>query len=444
MEIRFGIQSAEHQSRPVSSQKMINCYLEATPPGSKSPAAVIPSYGIEEFNDITDLKGGSFINGVMYVVGDGGLYSIDSNGAETLLTTFAHAQPAQIIGDAVGNIVIITDGNGYVWNGTTLTQINDVDFPNARWMGLINGYYITSDRNTGYIYSSELTYDPTSWLANDRDNADLNPDNILWGMVDKRELYLFGDKSTEIWYYDAGSNFPFAPVPNGSFNIGIMCEYAAGTIGNSIYFMGNDGIVYELNGYTPVRISTHSIESKIEGFTKSCRCLTWSESGHAMVGFKFAEGTIVYDLSTQLWNYRRTYNSKTWDVDFIINGYGGYYTGGPTLGKLTPDLFTEYGDILRAECQSAAVYNKNNLLPHDRLELIFETGVGDAQVMLEFSDDGGRTWSNEIWEGLGSTGEYAHRVMFYRLGSSRDRVYNYSISDPYRRILISANLNEWS
>jgi len=445
MEIRFGVQSAEHQSKPVSAQRMINCYLETAPIAAKTQAIVISSYGIAEFNDISEMQGAGYIANTLYVVGDGGLYSINESGVESLLTGFAHSGQVQVLGDVLGNVVLLIGetGRGYVWNGASLAEITDAEFPDAPWMGLLNSFYIAIDRGTGYMYSSTSSNDPTGWLALDSDNADSSPDNLIWGLIDKKEAIMFGTESTEFWYYSGGTTFPFSPVPNGYFDIGIMSEHAAGRISNAVFFMGNDGIVYQVNGYNPQRISNHAIEQDIEGWGRSCKCFTWTESGHAVVGFKFAEGMIVYDLSTQLWHKRETYLKKTWDIDFVVNAYGRHFTGGETLGELTPDLFTEYGDTLRALCSSSAVYDKNNLVAHDRLELVFETGIGDAQVMLRFSDDGGRTWSNEKWSGLGAVGKYAHRVIYNRLGSSRDRVYEYSISDPYRRTMISANLNEW-
>jgi hypothetical protein len=76
---------------------------------------------------------------------------------------------------------------------------------------------------------------------------------------------------------------------------------------------------------------------------------------------------------------------------------------------------------------------------------VFEQGVGlitgqgsDPQVMLQFSDDGGRTWSSERWRSLGRIGEYRTRTRWLRNGSARDRIYRYAMSDPVRRNLILA------
>lgn len=47
----------------------------------------------------------------------------------------------------------------------------------------------------------------------------------------------------------------------------------------------------------------------------------------------------------------------------------------------------------------------------------------ESLVGLQYSDDGGKTWSNQRFVSLGFQGEYKKRVIFYRLGMSRNRVF---------------------
>jgi len=70
-------------------------------------------------------------------------------------------------------------------------------------------------------------------------------------------------------------------------------------------------------------------------------------------------------------------------------------------------------------------------------ELDMEVGVGkevgqgtEPQVFLQYSDDGGFTWSSEIWLNIGPLGNYRRRVIWRRLGIARDRVWKVSGSDP--------------
>ena len=94
---------------------------------------------------------------------------------------------------------------------------------------------------------------------------------------------------------------------------------------------------------------------------------------------------------------------------------------------------------------SPPVTAENRRMNHSRLELVFESGVGlnlgqgsDPQVMLDWSDDGGRTWSAQRFRSLGKMGRFRARTIWNQLGQARDRVYRYQISDPVRRTLILA------
>jgi hypothetical protein len=52
------------------------------------------------------------------------------------------------------------------------------------------------------------------------------------------------------------------------------------------------------------------------------------------------------------------------------------------------------------------------------------------QVYLRWSDDGGHNWSNSYARDAGQAGEFTKRVIWRRLGRSRDRVYEFLCTDP--------------
>lgn len=62
-------------------------------------------------------------------------------------------------------------------------------------------------------------------------------------------------------------------------------------------------------------------------------------------------------------------------------------------------------------------------------------------AMLSWSDDGGHTWSNEHAASLGAQGKYKTRVIWRRLGVSRDRVYRVAVSDPVPVAWLGAELD---
>lgn len=93
--------------------------------------------------------------------------------------------------------------------------------------------------------------------------------------------------------------------------------------------------------------------------------------------------------------------------------------------------------IIRRLRQSPHVSDTGERLFHNRFQVDFQPGIGtatgqgvDPQVMIQWSDDGGFTWSSERWVSIGAVGRYLSRVVLWRLGQSRDRVYRVTVSDP--------------
>lgn len=67
-------------------------------------------------------------------------------------------------------------------------------------------------------------------------------------------------------------------------------------------------------------------------------------------------------------------------------------------------------------------------------------------VVLRYSDDGGHTWSNEIFRNAGPPGATAQRVMFKRLGATRraqglDRIFELSSTDEFKVAIIGAEID---
>jgi hypothetical protein len=88
----------------------------------------------------------------------------------------------------------------------------------------------------------------------------------------------------------------------------------------------------------------------------------------------------------------------------------------------TRDTYTDAGGVIRAELTLPDMTAFPNGLEFDRLDLDCATGVGASpEVMLDWSDDGGATWSNERILTVGATGNYGARVRANRLGTCRNK-----------------------
>jgi len=109
---------------------------------------------------------------------------------------------------------------------------------------------------------------------------------------------------------------------------------------------------------------------------------------------------------------------------------------------------TSRTDPVRRLRQTAHLSDEQVWLFFSKFQLDCETGVGlnngqgsDPQVMLSWSSDGGHTWSPEQWMSAGKQGEYTRRVIWRRLGRSRDRVWRIVVSDPVAWRLLTAYID---
>jgi hypothetical protein len=63
----------------------------------------------------------------------------------------------------------------------------------------------------------------------------------------------------------------------------------------------------------------------------------------------------------------------------------------------------------------------------------------DPKIGLDWSDDGGHTWSSRYWISIGMIGQYTKRARWNRLGRSRERIFRVMFSDPVKFVMIGAS-----
>jgi hypothetical protein len=393
------------------------------------------------------------------------LYEIDVNWVATSIGNLATSSGRVQMTDNGTQLLIVDGSFGYVCTiaTSTLAQITDPDFPAANTCAYMDGYGIVDVPGTGRFMITSLN-DFTSVDALDFSSADGAPDNTVAVFVDHRELILFGDRTFEVFYNSGNADFPFERVQGAVGEIGCCAPHSPARMNNSVYWLGGGkegwGIVFKMNQYTPERVSDHSVETAISRYTTVSDAFgyCYQYDGHSfyVLTFPTENATWVLDAATGKWHERGWWREST--AEFIrhrSNCYaffnGHHVVGDFENGKiytLDPDTYTDDGDPLIALVRDKHIYKDMKRLRHRSLQLDMETGVGlssgqgsDPQVMLRFSDDGGRTWSNEITQTMGAIGAYLTRVIFQRLGISRDRIYELRISDPVKRAIVGASLD---
>lgn len=403
-------------------------------------------------------------NGDLYAVAEDKLYYIDSNWASTELGTLqTNSGPVSMADNGFDLVIVDGSVHGYVlvFATDTFAQITDPDFLGANQVTYQDGYFIFNKLDTGQFYISSLN--GTDFDALDFASSEGNPDKIIGLISDHRDLWLFNDRTTEVFYNSGNADFPFERVQGAFIEHGCAARFSIAKMNNSVFWLGKDekgqGIVYMASGYNPKRISTHAIEQAIQSYSNisDARAYAYQEFGHDfyVLSFPSANTTWVFDASTSLWHERVYLNDGQEErhrSDSYAFAYNKHVVGDRENGKiyhLSSDAEDDAGVAIKRSRTAPHVSSETKRVFYHKFELDIETGVGidgsgqgdNPQVMLEFSDDHGHSWSNEKWASIGRIGNRKKRALWRRLGSSRDRVFRVTITDPVRVTILGADMD---
>jgi len=442
----------------LDSQRTVNWYIEKTPAG-RNKASLNPTPGstLDVIAGTGPIRGSIEFGGKLYVISGADLYEINSFSIATNKGTLNTSGSGVSMAASATELFIVDGTNGYIWDGTTLTVVSDVEFPDsADQVVFAEGYFIVNDPSKeqglnidGSFFWSDLR-DGTSWTGTSFATAERDEDKLIAIEKNAREIWLFGETSTEIWY-NSGGDPVFSPMSTGYSEWGCAARDSVSRVNQSMVWLSKNqhgqGTVVQATGFVPKVISSPALSAAISIYDKidDASAFTMQWKGHTWYVLTFpSEGiTWVYDESEQVWFEWRSWGlgrSRYSTHTFFNNSHymGDYLTG--KIYKLDSTTKRENGAIVERVRRTSHFYSDKASLFHNLMELEFEYGVGgadDAQVMLRWSDDYGHTWSQEYWKPLGKIGEYKKRLRWKRLGSSRDRVYEIIITDECLPTLIA-------
>lgn len=446
MQIPFATTSSNGRIRPESVQQLINLYPELAPQGEKTPVVLIgtPGQSLLGTIDAGACRGAHVMNEQLFVVAGTTVYLVSAGGVGTALGTIPGSGLVSMA-DNGSQLMIVNNSNaGYIVSGGTVTQITDPDFPGAGTVCFIDGYFIINAPASKRFYISALN-NGLAWDALDFSSADATPDNIVHVENDHRELWIFKKQHIEVWSNTGASPFPFERIGGTFIERGsIAPDSVISGLDNSLFWLGDDKIVYRAAGYSPQRISTHAIEYRIAQVANAgtARAFGYSQEGHAFYVLTFpGVMTLVYDAATGAWHDRQTFGLPDWQpVDhafvygrnIVVDGASG------NVLELSLDVFTDNGATIQRRAIAPSIWNGAKRVTMSAFQIDFQVGNKllrsgvdiDAQAMLDWSNDGGNTWSNEHWAGLGQVGQYRARAIWNRLGQFRQRNYRVTVSDP--------------
>jgi len=475
--MRFpGFVGGTYGNRSVSAdcQRCVNLYPEINEPRNAANgeiAALFSTPGETLLGTIgTGPIRGLFLagNGTLFCVSGTGLYQVSTTWTGRLLGNLGTPTGRVQFADN-GAQLIVTDGQAYVW--TYATSTFQTLQGASGWLGsncvaYLDQWGFFAQPGTNIIYSSnQLDFNTYNGL-NTAYKIGFN-DPIVSVIADHQYVWFLGQSTSEPWYnaQNAPPGIVISRVPGGMLQLGCCSPNSPQQVMNTLIFLGDGqhgaGVVWQIQGITPTRISTHAVEIALQGYgytnLQKATAWTYEQNGHGFycLNVPGAPTTWVYDVVTGLWHERVFLTSngieqrELPDCHAWFNGWHvvGDYTSGNLYG-LDMANFTANGNPIRRLRRSPHFSSDLVRLFYEYFQLDMETGVGlDGSgpgsaplINLRYSDDAGHTWSPYRTVSAGPIGGYQTRAKWWRLGQSRNRVWEVSMTDPVSLTILGAEL----
>lgn len=458
------------RSTNFDAETCLNLFPELVTTGtSKSISAIYGTPGLINYSSFAGTTG---IRGLLrfsktqaFVVAGENVYSMDTSGIQTLCAgaIALGSGPVSLASNGI-SVVIATNPDMFVVDpvALTVTQIVDVDFLGAVQVGFISGYFVWNVPNTGRAQYSSLystAIEPLSFFT-----AEASPDNGVGQIIDHLEYWYFNETTTEVFSITDDPDQPLQRIQGAVIEHGCAAAYSIAKMDNTVYWLGTDengqGTVWRASGaYEPQRVSTPAIEYAISQTADLSGAVAWTYQmeSHAFYIISVGDRTWGFDASTNLWHERAWMDPATGylhrhRVNFHMFFGNKHLTGdweSNGIFEMSMDFYDDFGNDIC--CRRTGPYVSAKTF--NMLQVDFETGVGAVlpgpdqtpKALLQWSDDGGKTWSNNHAASIGLVGEYQLRVRWRRLGTPRrfglPRVFRVTVVANVKKVFTGAMLD---
>lgn len=484
------------RSLTVGAQRCLNLFPEAVPQAQGEPLQMVhyPTAGLRTLSTPSPAGAGRCLyrasNGDLYAVVGANVYYVKP---DWTLVTVGNIQPnttpVSMTDNGIDAVLVDNSTSGYQIDLTsrTLSVISDPAFYGATRTDILDTFILFNRPGTNQFYSTlSNTITPLDSLYIAGKSG--FPDPLVSLIVCKRQIWLIGQVTTEIWFDSGAADFPFQIMPGPFIQHGCAAPYSVAQQDGAIFWVSLDSngsaVIVRGYGYDVKRISTHAIETALSSYPTVTDAvgLTYQQQGHAFyqISFPTADKTWVWDDMTGLWHEKAWTDSNGIDhrhrAQCAAYAYGTNVALDWETGKLyafDTTVFTDDGSAIKrvrafphivndgkrvfytrfaADMQvgtstnTTNAYNQDSPLDidpsDDELDLdgspappslvIGNPPIGNPppQIYLRWSDTQGVTWGEYVAQTLGATGDYLTQAQWQRLGMARSRVFELSWSEP--------------
>lgn len=436
--------------------RLMNLYAEEIGDEGKVKAALYAIGGMSRFANLTG-SGGiramlALSDDELIAVAGRVLSRIDAGGGVTALGGIVSDGMVTIARNRANPVqaMLNCDGATSLLQSGSITTFTDADLPPSNSVSSHSGYFMFTQFNGGISFCGPDAVDVD---ALDILTAGTSPDALLRGYSRGSDWLAFGTRSIEAWQ-DVGGESVFQRTT--TINIGCLSPESIADIDTTVCFVAHDGTVRVLNGYTPERVSTHEIERLIaeDASPTTIRGMGWTERGHRFYCITGTAFSVVYDQTTGAWHHRRSKGMDRWRCGSVVQLGTRRIFGDiaqARLYELDANLSTEDGDEIDCHVITPPVHGAR--LPVGNVVLDVIRGVGlnstapqnlDPVMLLDYTEDGAKTWSPERQIAMGRQGQSLTRLVARRLGriSHVGRSWRMRCTASVVRAIMAARMND--
>lgn len=445
-----------YQARSViaNAQRCANLFPEQNPEDAPFPVTHYTTPGLVRKGVAPNNKGWRCLyaanNGRLYGVAGSAVYRITPGEpwAFTQLGTIgANTTPVYAVDN--GLTVVFVDGTsaGYTIDLSTdaFGVISNAAFYGSSRIDLSDDYLLLNRPGTNQWYISlfqQVDFDSLDFAGKTGFS-----DNLVAVAAAKRQVYLLGELTTEVWFNDGSADFTFSRMPGAFIQHGCAAVGSVQQMDGSLYWLSRSKeghcVFLRTENYEAGRISTHAIEQAISAYPRvdDAIAYTYQQGGHYfyVVTFPEADKTWVFDLATQQWHERFWLDTQGKEHRHRSNCHA-FYQGMTLVGdwedgrlyEMPTDAYQDDGDPIRRVRSFPHLLEDGNRIMYREFVAAIQVGEGredsyDAgELRLRWSDTAGRNWSTSVSVDLGTRGDFLKTPTFRRLGYARDRVFELS------------------
>lgn len=273
--------------------------------------------GLNQVTTVNAAAGAIFlVTNIIGFIASGATVLIPLDDGSTFTTTATFAVGPTDLGITIDNGLPsrVSKGAAIIVPSVNLAAITAEAFQPASTVQYFDGYFVFDAAGTRQFFISELN-DGTQYSGLDTAIATGSSFDVMAVRIYHEQLLIFTTGSIEVWWNTGNANFPFQRYDAAYVERGLGNPHAIAAEDNTLFWIGDDGICYKLDGFSPVRISTFAMEFAWSQYPRKWRDASMFVliiEGHKFLycTFESGEATWAYDISTQLWAQRVSWGNK--------------------------------------------------------------------------------------------------------------------------------------